>query len=81
MKDKALLVIESLTSEGEAFDLDFEVMMGRIKDDRLIKLAEILGTIYKFAHIARNPSCIESHNAWVVELENAYQCMRKAGRI
>ena len=81
MKDKALLVIEILTSEGEAFDLEFDYAMGRIKDERLIELNRILTAIYKFAHVARNPSCIDAHKEWVKELEQTYEAMHKGGSI
>jgi len=77
LKDKALMVIEILTSEGVAYDLEFDHALGRLKDKRLLELNKVLVDIYEYAHVARNPSCVGVHKNWVEKLENTYETMRK----
>ncbi len=79
MKDKALAMIELLSSEGEAFDLEFQVLHKRINDPRLLKLNRVLTDIYKYAHVAQNPSCIGVHSEWVKELNETYDELKKKG--
>jgi hypothetical protein len=78
---KAVLVIEALTSEGEPANLELDVAMGRVKDKRLIELNKILTAVYKFAHVATNPSCLYAHKDWIKELELTYDAMHKGGLI
>ena len=54
IQEKALNVIEILASESEGENQDSAI--------------ELLGKIYKFAHIATNPSCLSKHNSWLNEL-------------
>jgi hypothetical protein len=72
-KDKALLVIEALVMEGIPFDLEVDIALDREKDPKLIEISEIFSKIYEYAHVARNPICIESHGDWVKELNKAYK--------
>ena len=78
--DKALLVIEALTTEGAVFDLEFDVIQGRVKDKRLLKLNRVFTDIYKCAHVARKPSCNSSHKEWVKHLNQTYDAMHKDGQ-
>lgn len=36
---------------------------------------------YMFTHIARNPSCMESHKDWLQEFEELEQAMRESGEL
>jgi hypothetical protein len=80
MKDKALAMIEMLTSEGEPADLEFDVFVRKnITDKRLLELNRVLVSIYKYAHIARNPTCIGMHKDWVKELNETYDELKQNG--
>ena len=37
---------------------------------------KIFEDIYKYAHIGRSPSCMDSHKDWVAELEDLYNKMK-----
>ena len=74
-KDKALLVIEAMVEEGIPFDLEFDIAMDREKDPKLTAINEIFSSIYKYAHVARNPSCIKAHGDWVKDLNKAYKSL------
>ena len=81
IKDKALLLIEALVAEGIPFDLEFDIAMGREEDTKLIEISKIFSTIYRFAHVAQNPSCISVHGNWVKQLNNTYRSFHKKGKI
>jgi hypothetical protein len=72
-KDKALLVIEALVSEGIPFDLEYDVAVERETNPKLIEVSEIFSNIYRHVHVARNPSCIKAHGDWVKDLNKAYK--------
>jgi hypothetical protein len=74
-KDKAILVIETMVMEGVPFDLEFDVATDRETDPKLIEISKVFSQIYKFAHVSRNPTCIESHGDWVKELNKAYKSL------
>ena len=76
-KDKALLVIEAMVEEGIPFDLEFDVAAERETDPKLIAISDIFSSIYRYAHVARNPSCIKAHGDWVKELNKAYKSLTK----
>ena len=76
-KDKALLVIEVMVEEGIPFDLEFDVAAERETDPKLIAISDIFSSIYRYAHVARNPSCIKAHGDWVKELNKAYKSLTK----
>jgi hypothetical protein len=74
-KDKALLVIEAMVEEGIPFDLEFDIAIDRETDPKLIAISEIFSKIYRYAHVARNPSCIKAHGDWVKDLNKAYKTL------
>ena len=76
-KDKALLVIEAIVAEGTPFDLEFDIALERETDPKLIEISEIFSKIYKYAHVARNPSCISIHKDWVKELNKSYKALMR----
>ena len=74
-KEKALLVIEAMVEEGVPFDLEFDIATERETDPRLIAISNIFSSIYRYAHVARNPSCIKSHEDWIEDLNKAYKSL------
>ena len=77
LKDKALLVIEAITSDMTMVDLELHP-----PEDKTIRtLVAKLSAIYRYAHIARNPSCIDAHDDWVEELKKDYKDLHKIGEI
>lgn len=78
-KDKAIMVIEALVSEGTPFDLEFDVALDREKDPKLIEISIIFSQIYKYAHVASNPSCISVHKDWIKDLNRTCKSMQKCG--
>jgi len=66
LKDKALLVCEHLAGVAET----------GIQTNA--ELTEILEQIYRYLHIASNPSCLQTHKAWIQELETEYENMKLA---
>jgi len=72
-KDKALLVIEAMVEEGIPSDLEFDIAAERETDPKLIAISDIFSSIYRYAHVARNPSCIKAHGDWVKDLNKAYK--------
>ena len=74
-KDKALLVIEAMVVEGIPFDLEFDIAVERETDPKLIAICGIFSRIYRYAHVARNPSCIKAHGDWVKELNKSYKSL------
>jgi len=74
-KDKAIFVIEAIVSEGIPFDLEFDVATDRETDPKLIAISELFSKIYRYSHVARNPSCIKAHGDWVKELNKAYKSL------
>ena len=75
LKDKALLVIEAIVSEDIPFDLEFDIAVDRETDPKLIAISRIFSSIYRYAHVARNPSCIKAHGDWVKDLNKAYKAL------
>ena len=75
LKDKALLVIEALAMD----DLMEALAMRPPQDELTATLAEKLGAIYRYAHVASNPSCIASHDNWIKEVKRIYAKFHKAG--
>ena len=80
-KDKAILVIEALVSEGIPFDLEFDIALEREKDPKLIEISNLFNKIYEYAHVASNPSCISVHKDWIEDLNKTYKSMRRHGRL
>ena len=77
LKDKALLVIEAITSDVTMMDLELHPL-----EDKIIRtLMAKLSAIYRYAHIARNPSCIDAHDDWVEGLKKTYKFLRKVGEV
>ena len=77
LKDKALLVMEAITSDVTMMDLELHP-----PEDKTIRtLTAKLSSIYRYAHIARNPSCIDAHDDWVEELKETYKFLHKVGEI
>ena len=74
-QEKALLVIEAIASDDSIEQLSIHPPEDKI----CLELLHKLEAIYRHTHVARNPSCIKSHKAWVEELEKTYQYMHKHG--
>ena len=75
LKDKALMVIEAIASDDT-----MEGLCMRPPEDKVaLELFNKLSAIYCHAHIARNPSCIASHDDWVKDTKNTYARFHKAG--
>lgn len=75
LKDKALLVIEAIASDDE-----LEGLALRPPEDKVaLGLFKRLEDIYRYSHIAQNPSCIASHDDWVKDLKRIYTRWHKAG--
>ena len=75
LSEKACRVIEILS--GDDFCEDLTCKIGLHNDCTLVpdevKLVERkLSMIWRFTHVANNPSCIKSHDNWVAELNKVY---------
>lgn len=75
IEDKALLVIEAITSDMTMMDLQLHSPEDKLTQE----LAAKLGAIYRYSHIARKPSCISAHDDWVKQLEKSYKKMHRGG--
>lgn len=80
IKDKALVVIETLVSD----DLCEEIEMRQLQSPLVLTQEETdivcakIATIYRLAHsVQETYSCYESHDDWRKELEKTYKVMRR----
>lgn len=79
---KACRAIEVLVSDDFCEDLEYKVLVHndcRMSEEDVKLIERKIGMIYKFSHVANEPSCIKSHDDWVMELNKTYDGMVKEG--
>ncbi len=75
LSEKACRVIEILSGDDFCEDLNCKISLyksGMLTEYEFDLVKRKLEMIWRFTHVAINPSCIKSHDNWVAELEKTY---------
>jgi len=76
LAEKACFVIDCLMSEGTiASDLEWRIGYHkdyRITNAELDQVNRLFSLIYELCHVGSNPTCIKSHDDWVLKLNELY---------